>query len=87
MRYAKIVIGILLLIKGIKAVIDLPTGLAMVHASAAAPGFAAGYAAGETVGIVIGALVVLTGGIMLVISGWTHRSGRVAQGPAARTCL
>lgn len=75
MRYAKLIIGIVLLIKGIKAAFALPASLSAVHVPAGAAGFASAYAAGEAAGLVIGTLAILAGGVILFASGLVHRRG------------
>jgi hypothetical protein len=83
MRYAKIIIGVILLIKGIKAVIALPAAISAVHAVAGTPAYTAGHTAGVMVGLVIGPLAVLIGGAILLANGLTSFGGRNGPAPAA----
>lgn len=80
MRYARIVVGILLIAKGVIDCIRLPAALAAAHAHSALAvghvgigflaGETAGRAAGIETGLVVGALVVLIGGVLLVAGAW-----------------
>lgn len=93
MRYARIIVGLLLIAKGFGDCIHLPAALAAAHphggllAGHAASGFAAGEAAGYLMGyetgIVIGAVAILVGGILLVASGWRRGRDPVAIGLAS----
>ncbi len=80
MRYVKIVVGLLLIAKGVVDFIRLPGALAAAHAHSALTvghvstrflaGEAAGRAAGVETGLVVDALAVLIGGVLLVASAW-----------------
>ncbi len=76
MRYVKIVVGLLLIAKGVVDFTRLPGALAATHAHSAlavghvSTGFLAGEAAGVETGLVVGALAVLIGGVLLVASAW-----------------
>ncbi len=92
MRYVKMIVGILLVAKGVIDCIRLPAVLASAHSHASlaaghvASGFAAGEAAGRVAGFragaVIGALAVLVGGVLLVVDAWRRRQGAAANAVA-----
>jgi len=69
MRYMQFVIGVILLIKGIKEVIALPAAASSIHVGSA-------YTAGEMTGLVVGTLAVVVGGGVLVTRGWREMRGR-----------
>lgn len=89
MRYAKIIVGLILIAKGVVDCIRLPEALAVAPAHGGLPvghaesGFIAGEAAGRIlgfeIGIVAGALVILVGGVLLVASVWRREQSSVAN--------
>jgi hypothetical protein len=89
MRYAKIIVGLILIAKGVADCIRLPVALTAAHAHGgllaghAESGLTAGEAAGRIlgfeIGIVAGALVILIGGVLLVASAWRREQDPVAK--------
>lgn len=63
MRHVQLVIGVILVIKGISDCIALPAALSALQLGTA-------YSAGEATGLVIGAMAVLAGGVILVLKNW-----------------
>lgn len=93
MRYVKLIVGILLVAKGVTDCIRLPAALAAADthgaplAGHASSGFFAGETAGRALGaqagLVVGAVVVLIGGVLLVAAAWRGRQGTVASSVAS----
>lgn len=83
MRYVKLIIGLLLVAKGVADCIHLPAALAAAHTHGAlqtghaSSAFLAGEAAGRVLGVemhlAVGALAVLIGGILLVAGAWRRQ--------------
>lgn len=69
MRYVLILLGILLVLKGLHECIELARALApLLHAHSA-------YAAGKAAGGIVGTLAVLAGGVALIAQGWRAKRG------------
>ena len=72
MRYAQVVLGILLVLKGIRECMILPKALWALHATSLA-------GAGRGAGMLIGTLSVLAGGLLLLFCAWRGRRVAAAR--------
>lgn len=88
MRAVRIIIGALLLLKGLVDCVRMPAALAAAHQHAAAAvqagtAYSAGYSVGVTAGLVVGVLILLAGGVLLIVDGWPRRDRAATAGTAA----
>lgn len=74
MRYLQIVIGLIVLSRGIASGVALPARLSALHLDSA-------YAAGQATGMTVVPLALLAGGVLLIVQGWSRR--RVAKAERA----
>lgn len=89
MRVVRIIIGVLLVLKGLVDVVRLPALLAIAHqraasvAAHASAAYSGGFAVGQTVGLLVGVLILVVGGVLLIVDGWPRRQRDAVDGATA----
>lgn len=76
MRYVQLVMGLILVVKGVKECITLPAAISALQIGSP-------YPAGEAVGLVVGTLALLFGGAILVAQGWRAKRAVIVDAPVA----